>query len=342
MVTLGIDAHKRSHTIVATDQAGRQLGLLTVGSNLSGLDRMIRWARTDYGTDLRWAVEDCRHVTSRLERVLLDAGQTITRVPPHLTARHRRTGRTRGKSDPVDALAIARAALQNPDLPTATLNDTLHDLRQLLTHRSQLVAERTRTINRLRWHLHQLDPDQPIARRSLRTPSNLQRITTRLAELPTTITATIATEQVTTISTLTSRITDLEHHITTQVTALPAAEPLLAIPGCGVLTAAKILTETADITRFATADKYAAYTGTAPIPASSGNTTHHRLNRAGNRQLNAAIHTIATTQIRLNGPGRDYYQRQRANGKTTKDALRCLKRKIANTLYRLQRQTALT
>lgn len=340
MVTLGIDAHKRSHTIVATDPLGRPLGQLTIKSDQAGLNQMLTWAHTHHGPELLWAVEDCRHVTGRLERSLLDAGHTVTRVPPHLTAEHRRTHRTRGKSDPIDALAIAHAALRHPDLPTAALDNTLHDLRLLLTYRSQLVAERTRTINRLRWHLHQLDPDHPIPARSLRTPANLRRITTRLADLTPTTERMIAEEHTTTIATLTARITSLERDITRQIT--PLAPQLLAIPGCGPLTAAKILTETAGITRFATADKYAAYAGTAPIPASSGNTTRHRLSRSGNRQLNAAIHTIAITQIRLHGPGHDYYQHLRTRGKTTKEALRCLKRKITNVIYRLQRQTALT
>jgi len=340
MVTLGIDAHKRSHTIVATDEVGRQLGQLTVKSDQPGLDNMIIWARSLYGDQICWAVEDCRHVTGRLEAALLGAAQTVTRVPPHLTAEHRRTGRTSGKSDPIDALAIAHAALKHPDLPTAVLDDTLHQIHLLLTHRSQLVAERTCTINRLRWHLHQLDPDQPIPARSLRSAANLRRITTRLASLPATVATAIATEQATAIATLTGRINTLERDITTRVT--PRAGRLLSLPGCAALTAAKILTETAGIHRFATADKYAAYAGTAPIPASSGNTTRHRLSRRGNRQLNAAIHTIAVTQIRLNGPGHDYHQHLRATGKTRKEALRCLKRKITRTLYQLQQPERLT
>lgn len=332
MVTLGIDAHKRSHTVVAVDDVGRKLGELTVAANEQGLIRLLDWARTRYGQP-RWAVEDCRPVTVGLERALLSAGVAVTRVPPHLTVTHRRAARTRGKSDPIDALAIARAVLANPDLPTARLDNDLHDLQLLLAHRTHLVAERTRMINRLRWALHALNPDLA-PRGSLYQPANLRKITGWLATQPVTVATTLAGELAATIAAATDRITSLERDITRHVT--PRAHRLLTLPGCGPLTAAKILTETADITRFATTDKYAAYAGTAPIPASSGNTTRHRLSRGGNRNLNTALHMIAITQIRLHGPGRDYYQRLKATGKTSKEALRCLKRKLTKVVYQLQ------
>ena len=156
MVTLGIDAHKRTHTVVAVDDVGRQLGTLTTtATTMVDHLAMLRWAERFEGA-LRWAVEDCRHLSRRLEADLLAAGERIVRVPPKLMAHCRDSARTYGKSDPIDALAVARAALREPGLPTAQLEGPARELRLLVDHREDLVAERTRQINRLRWHLHEL------------------------------------------------------------------------------------------------------------------------------------------------------------------------------------------
>jgi len=158
MVTLGIDAHKRTHTVVAVDDAGRPLGQLTTTATTSADHlAMLCWAERFDG-ERRWAVEDCRHLSRRLEADLLRAGERIVRVPPKLMAEARDAARTYGKSDPIDALATARAALRYPDLPMAQLDGPSRELRLLVDHREDLVAERTRCINRLRWHLHELDP----------------------------------------------------------------------------------------------------------------------------------------------------------------------------------------
>jgi transposase len=158
MVTFGIDAHKRTHTVVAVDGVGRQLGVkTTAGTTSEDHLGLVRWA-AQFDGEHRWAVEDCRHLSRRLEADLLRAGEVIVRVPPKLMAHARDAARTYGKSDPIDALAIARAALANPDLPVARLDGPTRELRLLVDHRDDLVAERTRCINRLRWHLHELDP----------------------------------------------------------------------------------------------------------------------------------------------------------------------------------------
>src|SRR5687767_12244092 len=158
MVTLGIDAHKRTHTVVAVDHAGRQLGVKTTEATTteSHLD-LVRWADR-FGGERLWAVEDCGHLSRRLERDLLSAGERIVRVPPKLMAHVRDSARTYGKSDPIDALAVASAAQREPDLPVAGLDGPDRELRLLVDHRESLVAERTRLICRLRWHLHELDP----------------------------------------------------------------------------------------------------------------------------------------------------------------------------------------
>ena len=140
MITLGIDAHKRSHTVVAVDEHGRQLGAKTTNATTTADHlAMVQWA-DQFGDERTWAVEDCRHLSRRLERDMLAAGERI-RVPPKLMAGARNGARTYGKSDPIDALAVARAALREPDLPAAHLDDEAREVRLLVDHREDLIAE---------------------------------------------------------------------------------------------------------------------------------------------------------------------------------------------------------
>ena len=139
MVTIGIDAHKRSHTVVIVDEQGRQLAQRTVGTTSGDHLGLLAWA-AKHGAERRWAVEDCRHLSRRLERDLLAAGERIVRVPPKLMANARDSARTFGKSDPIDALAVARAALREPDLPVARLDGPEREVRLLVDHREDLVA----------------------------------------------------------------------------------------------------------------------------------------------------------------------------------------------------------
>ena len=171
MVILGIDAHKQTHTVVVVDEHGRKLGERTVKTTTTDHLDLLVWA-SRFGAERRWAVEDCRHLSRRLERDLLGAGQQVVRVPPKLMANARTAARTYGKSDPIDALAVARAALREPELPVARLDGPAREIRLLVDHRDDLVAERTRVINRLRWHLHELDPAwHPPARSLSRAPA---------------------------------------------------------------------------------------------------------------------------------------------------------------------------
>ena len=331
MVTFGIDAHKRTHTVVAVDEVGRQLGVkTTAGTTSEDHLELVRWA-AQFDGEHRWAVEDCRHLSRRLEADLLRIGEVIVRVPPKLMAHARDTARTYGKSDPIDALAIARAALANPDLPVARLDGPTRELRLLVDHREDLVAERTRCINRLRWHLHELDPTwDPPARKLVRL-KHLDAVAERLVTLEGPV-ARIAAEIVAHARQLTVRETELEREITAIVRQLAPA--LLALVGVGALTAAKIVAETADVTRFKSKDAYTRHNGTAPLPVWSGNRERHRLSRTGNRQLNAAIHRIAITQMRCHPDARAYLERRLANGNTKTEALRALKRRLSDVVYR--------
>jgi len=331
MVVVGADVHKRSHTFVAVDEAGRKLGEITVKAVAEGHDKAVRWAQERFGPELVWAIEDCRHLSARLEIDLLDAGQRVVRVPPKLMAEQRRTARTRGKSDPIDALAVARAAVREPDLPVASHDEASRELKLLVDHREDLVRQRTSTVNRFRWHLHRIDPTLDPAPKSLNIAKTRARLRAVLADVAG-IDARLARELLEDIEALSRRADALEKEITVLVGQ--QAPQLLELPGCGVLTAAKIVGETAGIDRFAHEAKYAMHAGVAPIPVWSGRTHGRvRMSKSGNRQLNAALHRIAITQVRLGGMGRAYYDKRLTAGDTRTEALRCLKRRLARVVF---------
>jgi len=161
MMVLGIDPHKKSHTVVALEAAtGELVAELTVAADRCGHERLIAWARR-LTPERRFAIEDCRHFSGHLERALIAAGEGCVRVPPKLMAQTRRSARRRGKSDAIDAACVARAALREPGLPEARLAGPERTLRLLVDQRSDLVGERTRIQSRLRWHLHDLDLEVP-------------------------------------------------------------------------------------------------------------------------------------------------------------------------------------
>lgn len=329
MVTLGVDAHKRTHTIVVVDELGRPLAERTIGTTTKDHLGLLRWAE-QFDDDRAWAVEDCRHLSRRLERDLLIAGESIVRVPPKLMAATRNSARTFGKSDPIDALAVARAALREPGLPIARLDGPDREVRLLVDHRESLVAERTRIIGRLRWHLHELDPSWEPRARALDRASAYDAVDAHLAGFDGLV-ARLARSLVTRLRLLTVEIDELDREITARVEQL--APSLLAIPGCGALTAAKILGETARVDRFKSKDAYARHNGTAPLPVWSSNKARHRLSRTGNRQLNAAIHRIAMTQAHWHPPAKEMIARRKASGDGSSEAMRVLKRRLSDVVY---------
>jgi transposase len=329
MFTFGVDAHKRTHTIVAVDEHGKAVGQTTVGTTSQDHLGLLRWAAR-FGVERRWAVEDCRHLSRRLERDLLAAGELIVRVPPKLMAHTRDSARTYGKSDPIDALAVARAAQREPDLPTARLDGPDRELRLLVDHRESLVGERTRLICRLRWHLHELDPAWEPKARSLDAKRTLDQVDAHLQDLPGVV-ARLARELTSRCAELTITINALEREIS-QITE-QLAPALLAMPGCGALTAANIIGETAGVDRFKSRDAYDRYDGTAPLPVWSANKSRHRLSRTGNRQLNAALHRIALTQARWHPPAKAMIERRRSAGNSGREAMRILKRRLSDAVF---------
>jgi transposase len=328
MIVIGVDVHKQSLTAVAVDEAGRMLDERTVtGAN----DGLVAWAAS-VGDERLWALEDCRQLTRTLERELLAAGEELVRVPPKLMAPQRRAGRMRGKSDPIDALAVARAALREPRLDHPRPGEQrLRDLKLLVDHRDDLVDERRRAQQRLRWHLHDLDPALAVPLGALDRAVWLDRLGRRLARLEQTAQVRIARELVGRCRSLTRTILGLDREL--QAAAAQTAPALLALPGCGAVSVAKLLGEIGPIERFETDAQLARHAGVAPLEASSGKHRRHRLDRGGNRQLNCALHRIAVTQGRVHPPARAYLERKQAEGKSRREALRCLKRQLARTVY---------
>ena len=309
----------------------------TVRARREGHRELIAWAREIAPAGRLRAVEDVRHVAGGLIRELLAAGEQVVFVPPKLMAGERRGGRERGKSDPIDALAIARLALrEGAGLPAARLDEQVLEVRRLTDYRDDLVAERTRFVNRLRWLVHDLDPELAPAPRSLgsgraragleaglRRPARQRRAGGRAVPAG-------------------------PRHGPVRRDHGPGEGPgppghrrwprsCWPCPEVAVITAAKIIGEAGDIRRFRSPAAFARHNGTAPVPASSGTGTGgpQRLNRGGNRQLNAALHRIAVVQARCH-PGAAALLERRGQDKheTRKASLRVLKRHLSDVIYR--------
>jgi len=335
MIVLGADTHKRSHAVAAVAAAtGELLGEQTVQVGIRGFDALLRWARGLDG-ERAWALEDCRHVSGGLERFLIARGERVLRIPTHLSATARRSSRQRGKSDPIDALAVARVALQEglEAFPAAHLDGPELDLRLLVDHRERLVRQRVGLNNTLQWHLHDLWPELELPGSSLFYGKWGPRIARRLARAEQTMRVRIARDELRRIRELSQTIKTLEREIAGLVAKI--APQLLTEPGFGPLTAAKLVGEIAGAHRFATAAKLARAAGVAPIPASSGSTQRQRLDQGGNRQINAALHRVIVTRARCHPATQDYIARRRAEGKSTREAIRCLKRYLARRVWRL-------
>jgi transposase len=267
-LVIGVDPHKQTHTAVAVKGGSGELaGELCAAAHEAGYAQLLTWAPA--------------------------------------MAHARKSARTYGKSDSIDALAIARAALAHPQLPTATQDDAARDLQLLVNHREALVRQRSEAQDRLRWLLHDIDPDVQIPAGALDRKVWLERVARRLAR----------------------GVADY-------------APQLLELKGCGALIAGKIIGETAGVGRFQSDAQFARLAGVAPIDASSGQQRRHRLNRHGNRQLNSALHKIAVVPSRCDPRARAYLQRKQQAGKSRLEALRALKRHLARTVFGLLRQPA--
>ncbi len=338
MITIGIDPHKRTHTAVAVSSVGELLAELTIPAENSGHRRLLAWAQGLHaGEARRFALEDCRGVNGRLERFLLEAGEHVLRVPPKLMANARKGGREVGKSDPIDALAVARAALREESkLHPATTDPRARELKILVDHREAMVRDRSIYSTRLRWHLHDIDPELEPAARTFDRPAVRRSVVQRLASLEQTAQVRVCRDLLARVG----EITRSERELAAEIGELAEsyAPGLFEVPGIARLTAGKLIGEIGGIERFRTDAQLARHAGCAPIPASSGNTQRLRFDRNGNRQLNATFYRIALTQARVHPEARAYLAKKRAEGKTGKEAFRCLKRHLVRAVWSALRE----
>jgi transposase len=259
-------------------------------------------------------------VSGSFERFLLARGERIVRVATKVISEARRGGRQRGKSDSIDSISVARAAVREgiDALALAQLDGPELDLRLLVDHRERLVRERVGLNNTLQWHLHDLWPELELPGSALMSKKWSTRIARRLARAEQTMRVRITRDALRRLRELTHTINALEAEIAQLVAQI--APQLLAEPGFGPLTAAKLVGEIAGVERFRTDAKLARAAGVAPIPASSGNTNRHRLDPGGNRQINAALHRVAVTRARWHPETQDYIERKKAESGTPRPA----------------------
>jgi transposase len=329
-VLIGVDPHKHSHTTAVLDQHGTLLDQQRFPATRDGHRALRRWAAR--WPQRHWAVEGAGGVGRILAQQLVAQGEQVTDVPAKLAARVRALSPCHGrKADAGDAISIAHAALHASGLHQVSAEDHPTVLRLLSDRRDDLVRARTQTLNRLHQLLAELHPAG--AGRNLTAPTAaalLRRIRPRTDAARTR--REVAGELVQDVRLLDRRISAVEERIQTAVTASKTS--LTTLHGIGPVLAAKLLGEVGDVGRFPTKAKFATYNGTAPIEASSGQVVRHRLSRAGNRRLNHVLYLMAVVQLRHATPGRAYYIRKLAEGKSSREALRCLKRRLSDVVYR--------
>src|SRR3954453_13871321 len=337
MIVLGADTDKSSHTIAAVDTAtGQVLGDKTVAVGARGFAALVIWARGLAGERV-WALEDCRHVSGALERFLIARGERVVRVSTGLMAGTRRSSRERGKRDQIDAVSVARAALATgiETLPTAALAGPELDIGLLVDHRERLVRTRVALNSTLQWNLHDLWPELTLPGGALFSKKWTTKIARRLARAEQTMRVRIARDELRPLRELTVAVDALEAEIADLVAQV--APQLLTQPGFGPLTAGKLIGEIAGAQRFSSEAKLARAAGVAPIPVSSGKTNRHRLDRGGNRQINAALHRVAVTRARCHPETQAYLDRKRQECKSAREAIRCLKRHLPRRIWHLLR-----
>jgi transposase len=330
VIIIGIDPHKASLTAVAVDPSGRPLGHRRFLVNAGTLGQLVAWAAG--WPARRFAVEGAFGLGRPIAQQLAAAGEQVLDVPATLASRARLLASGGGrKSDAADAASVAQVALHCSRLRTVTGEDQTTILRLLAERRDDLAGERTRTLNRLHRLLLDLVPGgAPTDLTAAKAAALLRGLR------PQTATAAcrrqLARDLLGDLRRVDARLADNKVQLREALTA--TGTTLTQVHGLGVVVAAKLLGHVGDIGRFPSQDHFASYTATAPLDASSGNQQRHRLNTGGNRQLNAALHTIAVCQARDPGPGRRYYLRKLSEGKTPAEARRALKRRLANVIYR--------
>ncbi len=330
MITIGIDPHKASHTAVAIDEHETVLSEMTTRTSRAQAQRLRSWA--EKFDERVWAVESANGLGYLLAQQFVACGERVIDVPPALSARTRLLGSTRSqKNDPNDARSVAITALRQPSLQAVRCDDRAKVLKLTAKRHRDLARLRNQAACRVHALLLELHPGGlPGEYLMSRANTILDRI--EIADHTMALRVASTRELVADITHYDLQLKATRKRLVQAVDA--SGTTLTEIRGCGPIVAAIIIGHTSDISRFASAANFASYNATAPIEASSGERKRHRLNQRGNRQLNFALHIIAVSQLRYPCRGRIYYDRKRAEGKNTKEALRALKRQISDVVYR--------
>jgi len=328
-VYLGVDSHKDSLAASIVDVAGREVKAHTFTNTPVGHRQLLRWALA--GGVERFGIECSGTYGAALAKVLLAAGVDVREVPPKLSVRERRRGRRLGKSDPLDALAIARVTAREEKLPPVAKPAMCEELGVLCDYRDELVTRRSAIANRLHCDLSVICPGYTSTCRSLVSGAALTRVTYLLRGQHN-ARADVARRRVAELRRLDLEIKARTREISTLVRM--TGTHVVEIKGVGPLLGARILAEVGDVRRYPTSSHFASANGTAPIPASSGKVVRYRLNRGGNRRLNRALHFVAIVQAHSDDRAKAYLARKISTGKSGKEAIRCLKRHLSDAVYR--------
>jgi transposase len=327
---IGIDPAKRSHAMAVLAPDETQLAALEVLNDSAGYRDMLRLAKR--WKDRTWAVEGAGGVGVQLAQRLVADGEMVVDVPAKLSTRARMFDRGHGrKNDPTDARTVAVVALRTKGLREVMLDDEMIAIRLMSERRSDLVAARTATVN----HLHQLLMELiPAGAEQKLTATKAKALlaTIRPRDVAGRTRRQLAVDLHDDLVGLDRKLKDLDKRLAAAVEATKTT--ITEIKGVGVATAAMILGEVGDVRRFPSRNHFATYTGTAPRDVSSGGVDKQRLSRAGNRKLNHALHVIAMANKRYDERGSAYYAKKLADGKGKMGALRCLKRRPSDKVYR--------
>jgi transposase len=329
MVHVGIDTHKASLAACAVDEVGRPLSERTFDNDPAGHAALAAWLE-GLAPVARVGLEGSASFGAPAARHLAAAGHVVREVPPALSHRERRQGRRPGKSDPGDALAIARVVARETDLPPVRAAGVVDDIALLVSARDALVAEATRLRNRLHALLRTSVPGYHASVGQLTRPRHRATVRTLLRSRRG-VGVELVREGLDELTRLERRVTRLEGRLE----ALVGDHPLRRHPGIGLLTAATLIARAGDPGRFRDDGAFARLAGVAPIPAGSGQVRRMRYARGGDRQLNKALFFVATAQVWNHPPARAYLERKRAEGKSWREAMRCLKRRIARPVLAL-------
>ena len=329
-VVIGMDPHKRSVTIEVMAADEQVLGGGRFATDVTGYRAMLTYLKA--WPDRVWAIEGCNGIGHHVAMRLLADGQEVIDVPPKLSARTRvfATGQGR-KTDETDAHSVALVGTRMSGLRPVVADEQLEVLRLLVDRRRSLGDEHTRKIAQLHKLLLDLLPGG--AKKYL-SAAQARRLLAgvRPRDVVGKTRKSVALELVTDLERIYARTKAADKELTETVKATGTG--LLELHGIGPSGAARLLVEVGDITRFPNKAHFASWTGTAPIDASSGDHVRHRLSRGGNRQINRVIHIMAVVQLRNQTEGRAYFDRKKHSGKTSMEAMRCVKRRLSDLIYK--------